>query len=136
LADEADEQAHGLAFAPVSGIMRGFIDLTFEFEGRYYIADYKSNWLGFQLDDYRREHLARVIREHRYDLQYLIYTLALHRFLKANLADYDYERHFGGVYYLFLRGLSPAEGANSGVFYDRPELALIERLDAMMWEEP
>lgn len=130
-----DEHGHKLEFHPVSGIMRGFIDLTFEHNGRFYIADYKSNWLGFHIEDYTRERLAQVIEEHRYDLQYLIYTLALHRYLKANLADYDYETHFGGVYYLFLRGLSPEHGFNKGVFYDRPELSLIETLDAMMWGE-
>jgi exodeoxyribonuclease V beta subunit len=63
-------------------------------------------------------------------LQYLIYTLALHRFLRARHPGYDYERHFGGVYYLFLRGISPERGAGYGVYADRPSATLIANLDA------
>ena len=67
----------------------------------------------------------------RYDLQYLIYTLAVHRFLQCQLADYDYERDFGGVFYLFLRGMD-GKGNDSGVYYDKPEGALIQQLDKLM----
>ncbi len=70
--------------------------------------------------------------DHDYHLQYLIYTLALHRHLKNRLPDYDYERHMGGVRYLFLRGLSADSGMQYGVFSDCPSLAVIEELDRML----
>jgi len=118
-----------LNFDTVSGIMRGFIDLTFEQAGRYYNVDYKSNWLGPRREDYHPQALQAVIAQHRYDLQFLIYALAMHRYLQSNLPDYDYENHFGGVYYLFLRGMNAASDDNYGVYYAKPPLALIEQLD-------
>jgi exodeoxyribonuclease V beta subunit len=118
-----------LKFDTVSGIMRGFIDLTFEHDGRYYIVDYKSNWLGPRHQDYHPDALQAVIAQHRYDLQFLIYTLAMHRYLRTNLADYDYATHFGGVYYLFLRGMEADGGDNHGVYYAKPPLELIEQLE-------
>ncbi|MCP3866583.1 MAG: exodeoxyribonuclease V subunit beta [Gammaproteobacteria bacterium] len=121
--------ASGLAFEPMHGLMRGFIDLVFRYRGRFYILDYKSNLLGKQLSAYGETGMKRAIREHRYDLQYLIYTVALHRFLDGRLPDYDYEHHFGGVYYLFLRGMRPSLGRQSGIWYDRPKLELIDRLN-------
>ena len=67
--------------------------------------------------------------EHRYDLQYLIYTVALHRYLASRVQDYTYEQHFGGVYYLFLRGIHPEYPAGNGVFATVPARALVEQLD-------
>lgn len=116
----------------IDGYLRGFIDLAFEHEGRWYIADYKSNWLGGHADCYQRENLAESMGEHSYSLQYLIYLLALHRYLGTRLPDYDYERHIGGVFYLFLRGMSPATGMSRGVWFDRPGKACIEALDEFM----
>jgi len=121
----------GLSFEPVRGLMRGFIDLVFRHDGRFYILDYKSNLLGDRLSAYEREGLRQAIRQHRYDLQYLIYTVALHRFLGRRVPLYDYERDFGGVYYLFLRGMRPEHGPRYGVWCDRPPLGLIERLDGL-----
>ncbi len=118
-----------LNFNPVNGMMKGFIDLIFEHQGRFYVADYKSNHLGDHFDHYQYEALQNAIGEHRYDLQYLVYTVALHRYLKLRLPDYDYDKNFGGVYYLFLRGMDQEYGADRGVYYDRPESALISRLD-------
>jgi exodeoxyribonuclease V beta subunit len=120
-----------LDFQPAysSGLMHGFIDLVFTAGGRYYIADYKSNYLGPDYEDYRLESLAGAVREHRYDLQYLIYTVALHRYLGIRKEGYSYEKDFGGVYYLFLRGMHPARGPAAGIFADRPPRALIEKLD-------
>ena len=117
-----------LTFAPLEGMMKGFVDLVFRVDGRYYLADYKSNHLGDRLADYGEEALRAAMAEHRYDLQYLIYTVALHRHLQRSVAGYDYERHFGGVYYLFLRGLTPERPGN-GVYHDRPARALVEALD-------
>ncbi len=70
-----------------------------------------------------------------YDLQYLVYTVALHRMLAGRLRDYDYDRHFGGVYYLFARGMHPAQGPAAGVYFARPERALVEALDACLAPE-
>src|SRR5262245_6277335 len=125
-----------LGFAPVSGFMRGFIDLVFEADGRYWLADYKSNWLGPALDDYAAERLPAVIARETYWLQYLIYTVVLHRLLRLRLPDYDYDRHVGGVLYLFLRGMDPARGAACGVFRSRPARALVEALDCWIGELP
>jgi exodeoxyribonuclease V beta subunit len=119
----------GLTFESVRGFMKGYIDLVFRAGGRWFVADYKSNHLGDRAEDYDRGGLAGAIRAHRYDLQYLIYTLALHRYLGLRLPGYDYDTHFGGVYYLFLRGMRPHSGRRYGVFFDRPPVALIDALD-------
>ena len=122
----------GLEFRHVHGFMKGFIDCVFECGGRYLLLDYKSNWLGATLDDYAAARLPAVIARERYFLQYLIYAVVVHRLLRLRLVDYDYDRHFGGVYYLFLRGIDPRRGAATGVFHDRPSRALVEALDDVM----
>ena len=113
----------------VDGYVKGYIDLVFEAHGRYYLADYKSNWLGNDLESYAPDRLREVVRRELYTLQYVTYTLALHRLLRLRLPSYDYDEHVGGAYYLFLRGMRPEHGATSGVFFDRPPRALIEELD-------
>ena len=111
----------------LNGMLKGFIDLVFEHEGRFHVLDYKSNWLGASDEAYRGETMQAAVLAHRYELQYLFYLLALHRLLKVRLPDYDYDRHVGGALYLFLRG----SGAPSrGVFAARPPRAVIEALDA------
>jgi exodeoxyribonuclease V beta subunit len=121
----------GLHFDPVQGLMKGFIDVVFRHHGRYYIVDYKSNHLGDHLQDYGPGPIRDAMAAHRYDLQYLVYTVALHRYLAHRLPGYRYHRHFGGVYYLFLRGMHPDHGPSQGVFFRRPEPALVEALDRM-----
>ncbi len=111
------------------GLVTGIIDLVFEHQGRYFIADYKSNFLGGQLSDYTPDQLDDAVLDRRYDLQYLLYTLALHRYLKQRVPDYDYARHFGGVFYLFLRGMRPEHGHHFGVWYRQPDAALIHEID-------
>jgi exodeoxyribonuclease V beta subunit len=123
------EEIGRLTFAPVRGYMRGFIDLIFEAGGRFYLTDYKSNWLGDTPESYREEALPAVMSRHSYYLQYLIYAVALHRYLRLRLPNYDYEAQFGGVLYVFLRGMDPGLGPRYGVFRDRPARALIEALD-------
>ena len=108
------------------GHMKGFIDLIFIHEGRWYIADYKSNHLGNHADDYYPVALEAEMQRHKYKLQYHLYTLALHRYLQARLPDYCYEEHFGGVFYLFIRGMQPDNNGATGVYFDRPALAEIE----------
>jgi exodeoxyribonuclease V beta subunit len=126
--------AHGVvaarrAFAArrrLEGLLTGRIDLLYEHAGRYFVLDYKSN----RLPDYRPEALAAAVRESEYDLQYVLYTLAVHRWLRFRLgAQYDYDRHLGGVRYLYSRGLLP--DGSQGVHAVRPPRALIEALDAL-----
>jgi exodeoxyribonuclease V beta subunit len=123
------EEVEKLRFKFTRGYMKGFIDLVFEADGRFYLVDYKSNWLGVELTAYHAESLARIMAQESYYLQYLIYSVALHRYLGLRLPDYDYERHFGAVYYLFLRGMDPHLGSAYGVYRDRPSRALVAALD-------
>ncbi len=101
------------------GFMKGFIDLVFRYNGLFYIADWKSNFLGGSINDYERPILDKTMREHKYNLQYSIYLCALHRYLLKRQPLYDYDKHIGGVFYIFLRGVK--SGSDSGIFYDRPE---------------
>ncbi|OEY67541.1 exodeoxyribonuclease V subunit beta [Marinobacter sp. X15-166B] len=112
----------------LNGMLKGFIDLVFEYGGRYYVADYKSNYLGPDDSAYTRNAMAAAVADKRYDLQYALYLLALHRLLQSRLPDYDYDRHIGGALCLFLRG-SSAETA--GAHVDRPGRALIETMDKL-----
>lgn len=139
--DKVLQQAAGIELPPLPtgyfrGMVTGSIDLAFEHDGRYYIADYKSNLLGRQLDDYHPDNLSKQILARRYDLQYLLYTLALHRHLQARLPGYEYERDFGGAYYLFLRGMTPETGASRGVFFNKPSTELIKTLDEQIFAIP
>ena len=118
----------GTLFGP-GGYMQGYIDLIFRYGGKYYIVDYKSNWLGTDGSAYMPERLAAAMIEHHYPLQYLIYCIAVHRMLSRRLPGYDYRQHFGGVYYLFLRGIAAEGVPMQGVFFDRPEAGLITALD-------
>ncbi|RVU32258.1 exodeoxyribonuclease V subunit beta [Neptunomonas marina] len=130
--DPLAKSAGELRFEQVRGMLKGFIDLTFRFGGRYYVLDYKSNHLGDTVEDYSQSAMADAMCDHRYDFQYVLYTLALHRLLKLRLPDYDYDRDIGGVYYLFLRGMAP--GSDHGIYYTKPERALIEQLDHLLQE--
>ena len=120
-----------LALHQISGMLTGLIDLVVRVDGRYYLIDYKSNHLGDSAADYAPAALAHAIRQHQYDLQYLLYTVALHRYLGQRLPDYEYATHFGGVCYLFLRGMDK-NIANSGVFLDQPDAKLINQLDRVL----
>ena len=113
----------------MQGYFKGFIDLSFQASGQYFVLDYKSNHLGFDLRDYQYSALHEAMVSHDYDLQFLIYSLALHRFLKLRVPNYDYQQHFGGVYYVFLRGVN--EAGDEGVYFTKPAERIIKRLDAM-----
>jgi exodeoxyribonuclease V beta subunit len=110
------------------GYLTGFIDLVCATGGRYYILDYKTNFLGETLADYRGENLTAAMQSHNYGLQYWIYTLVLHRHLRNRQADYRYQDHFGGVMYLFVRGMAP-DIPGSGVFTARPAHEKLVALD-------
>jgi len=118
------------ALAPqvLNGMLKGFMDLVFEWQGRYYVADYKSNWLGLDAEAYTPEAMRSALLEHRYDLQYALYLLALHRLLKLRIPDYDYDVHMGGAVYFFLRG---AQAPSQGLHFERPPRVLIETLDRL-----
>ena len=127
---------HALRFGSLEGYLKGFIDLVFEHQGRYFILDWKSNHLGYEPADYGPAPLARAMTDHGYHLQYLLYTVALDRYLRRRLPAYRYEQQFGGVLYLFVRGVRaawPGTGtARPGVFYHRPTGAAIQRLNAIL----
>jgi exodeoxyribonuclease V beta subunit len=116
-----------LAFSPVRGFMKGFIDMAFQFQGKFYLVDWKSNFLGFSTADYHQGALANAMNENFYILQYHIYTMALHQYLSVRIRDYSYESHFGGVYYIFLRGTDP-KYPEFGIYRDRPPEILITKL--------
>ncbi len=122
-----------LAFGDMTVYLNGVIDLVFEANGRFWLLDWKSNHLGYRPEDYDAKSLSAAMDEHGYHWQYLLYTVALHRYLSSRLPDYDYDRHFGGVYYLFVRGVRPdwknTDGSPSGVFFTRPDRELITALD-------
>lgn len=121
-------------FDSLNGMLKGFIDLTFEYQGKYYVADYKSNYLGSVSEDYQQDALHLAMQEHDYHLQGILYILALHRWLTCVLPDYQYERHIGGAYYLFLRGMNDKENQD-GVYFMRPDRELVEALDRLVKKE-
>ena len=127
-----------LSFATLRGFLKGFIDLVFEHEGRYFILDWKSNHLGDTPAHYAQDGMAAAMRDQGYHLQYLLYLVALDRYLRLRIADYDPEHHLGGAVYLFVRGVRPdwhdVEGAPTGVFFHRPTAATIARLSALFDE--
>ncbi len=118
----------GMSPDSLTGMLKGFMDLVLEHEGRYYVVDYKSNWLGPDETAYTAASMDEAIRAHRYDLQYVLYLFALHRLLTSRLPDYDYDRHVGGAAYLFLRGIA---APTAGVHFDRPPKALMQELDRL-----
>ncbi|WP_462114689.1 UvrD-helicase domain-containing protein [Lysobacter xanthus] len=129
-------QAHGLltersgfgARRVLDGLMTGKIDLVYAHDGRYHVLDYKTN----RLPDYTPATLERAMHEGEYTLQAAIYSLALHRWLRFRLGDaYDYERHFGGVRYVFCRGVDAREAASPGIHAARLPVALVDALDRL-----
>ncbi|AXA34330.1 UvrD-helicase domain-containing protein [Francisella adeliensis] len=99
--------------AKLHGMLHGFIDLIFTHNDRFFVADYKSNYLGDKLEDYTQEKMSAKNQSSFYDLQYLIYCVALHRYLSINKKDYDFDKDFGGVYYFYLRGMKSGAGVYS-----------------------
>jgi len=114
------------------GFLTGYIDLIVRAsDGRYWVLDYKSNWLGDQASDYTMPSMNQSMTAHAYTLQMCLYSLAIHRMLRQKQADYDYDKHFGGVWYLFLRGMDGSDGFN-GVYSAKPPLDLLEQLDELV----
>jgi exodeoxyribonuclease V beta subunit len=117
----------------LNGMLKGFMDLVFMYKGRYYVLDYKSNWLGDSDAAYHWQNMQTTMLEHRYDLQFVLYTLALHRLLNARLPDYHYDDDFGGVCYWFLRGI---HAPGNGLYVDKPPFELVDGLDAYFRRGP
>ena len=131
-------QKHGITVAElpyqsITGFLKGSIDLVFQHQGQYFIADYKSNYLGHQLDNYQTPSLIESMSSHGYHLQAAIYALALHRWLKSRLANYQPQQHLGGVFYLYLRGMNPH--GQEGIYHWIPSLALLEDMSAILMEQ-
>jgi len=106
----------------LNGLLTGFMDIVFEHQGRYYVLDYKSN----KLSDYSQDSITSSMLSHRYDVQYTLYILAVHRLLKSRLPGYNYEQHVGGAIYLYLRGI---DQAGQGCYVHKPSYDLIHALD-------
>ena len=117
----------------IEGLLHGFIDLFFEHKGKYYILDWKSNFLGDRVTHYSPPLLAQAMSESNYHLQYIIYSLAAKKFLELKIKNFDYATQFGGVLYIFLRGVR--QGKNTGIFSYKPSPALMAQLDALFSEK-
>lgn len=115
-----------LSSKSMCGYLTGFIDLICEYQGQFYVMDYKTNYL----PAYDQANMTLAMREHNYGLQYWLYTVVLHHYLQNRLPDYDYEQHFGGVRYLFVRGMLP-EVPMSGVYQDKPDFQRVHRLSRL-----
>lgn len=128
------KQSARFMFAPAEGYLKGFIDLAFCHNYRYYILDWKSNYEGARISDYSPEKLLYSVAGHSYFLQYYLYTLALCQYLRLKLPEFRYGRDFGGVFYVFLRGFAEKqkEPDDCGVFRDRPPLELINALGRLL----
>jgi exodeoxyribonuclease V beta subunit len=118
----ANKARPALQSQQLNGLLTGFMDIVFEHQGRYYVLDYKSN----KLPDYSQDSITSSMLSHRYDVQYTLYILALHRLLKSRLKDYNYEQHMGGAIYLYLRGI---DQAGQGCYANKPSFELINALD-------
>jgi exodeoxyribonuclease V beta subunit len=127
----------------VRGYLTGSLDLVVRLPGpRFAVLDYKTNWLGAPGEPltafhYRLAALAGEMHRHHYALQALLYSVALHRYLRWRMPGYDPSRHLAGVAYLFLRGMygaqTPvADGAPAGVFGWRPSPRLVQDLSDVM----
>jgi exodeoxyribonuclease V beta subunit len=112
------------------GFLKGFIDLVVCHEDQWYILDYKSNYLGPCFSDYNSATLTAAMISHDYILQYYLYLAALDRYLRLRLKDYSYADHFGGVFYLFIRGM--AGDKNTGIYFHRPGNEVIKQLRTIL----
>jgi exodeoxyribonuclease V beta subunit len=130
-ADVIPSMIDRLKFRPMSGFLKGFIDLVFEYQDRFYLVDWKSNWLGPKPDAYASAAIEAEMARKFYNLQLSIYTVALHRFLRARKPGYDYGLHFGGAYYLFLRGIEPGR-PEFGVHRMKLPANFVEKLSTLL----
>jgi exodeoxyribonuclease V beta subunit len=123
------ERLKTLGFEALRGYLKGFIDLVFVHEGRWYVVDYKTNHLGDSIGEYDSARMQREMADSHYYLQYHLYTLAVDRFLRRVEPGYSYETSFGGVFYLFVKGMKP--GQRTGVFFEKPPASRLAALSAL-----
>jgi exodeoxyribonuclease V beta subunit len=116
----------------VKGWLNGKIDLLFRQGDRYYIVDWKSNYLGGTRDAYDTENMRDAMVRDDYFLQSLLYIMGTDRYLRDRLPDYTYAKNFGGVFYIFLRGVDAAADDSFGVFFEKPDAGMIRRLDGLI----
>ena len=133
-----------LSDTPLRGYLTGSIDAVLRLPGpRYLVVDYKTNWLGEPAGSdlsawhYRPSAMAAAMIGSHYPLQALLYSVALHRFLRWRQPGYDIERHLGGALYLFVRGMCGTDtpvvdGTPCGVFGWRPDAGLIDELSVLL----
>jgi exodeoxyribonuclease V beta subunit len=121
-----------LRFDPVQGYLKGYIDTLLRYKSRYYVIDWKSNYLGPAYADYQARQLAHAMVRKYYFLQYHLYTVALDQLLRNRLPGYDYAKNFGGVFYIFLRGIQADATASTGVFYDLPNSDLVDAMNRLL----
>ena len=111
----------------LSGYFTGFIDLVAHHNDKFYIIDYKSNYLGDGFQSYGFDEMKESIHEHFYDLQYLLYTVALVIYLQSKMPGFDYEKHFGGIAYIYTRGVNGSD-STTGFYCTRPNVKLINEM--------
>ncbi|MDA3853899.1 MAG: UvrD-helicase domain-containing protein, partial [Bacteroidales bacterium] len=133
----ATQQLHGLIphldltrEGDIQGMMSGFVDLLFEHKGKFYILDWKSNYLGNKVEDYTEDLLEEAMLQSNYHLQYYIYTVATKLYLQNCIPDFDYQSHFGGVIYIYARGCR--QDKSTGVYFIHPDVKVIEDLEALL----
>ncbi|MCD6225153.1 MAG: hypothetical protein J7K32_06480, partial [Deltaproteobacteria bacterium] len=117
-----------LTFMPAKGFMKGYIDMVFRAGNKYYLIDWKSNFLGEKINNYDQGSMLRVMKADYYILQYHLYTLALHQYLSKRVRGYSYIKDFGGIFYVFMRGVDPAYGSDFGIYFDLPNKDIMNRL--------
>ena len=112
------------------GFLHGFIDLTLKIDGKYYIVDWKSNYLGDFIEDYSENKILAAMQKHNYFLQYMLYLAALDKYLSRVDKNYSYSSNFGGIRYIFLRGVK-ADSPESGIFKDLPDEKTVRQIQEL-----
>jgi exodeoxyribonuclease V beta subunit len=128
LDDDFPNRLGKLSFSLTKGFMKGYIDMVFHEQDRFWLVDWKSNFLGSSVEDYGKNVLNNVMSRDFYILQYHLYILALHQYLQLRIPEFSYERHFGGVFYMFIRGVDPDKGPEFGIYKDIPDKTLVDAL--------
>jgi exodeoxyribonuclease V beta subunit len=125
-------QLDRLTFSPANGYLKGYVDMIFEHQNRFFVLDWKSNHLGNRVEDYDQENIRKTMSSEYYILQYCLYTVAFKRYLQARLPDFRFETDFGGVIYVFIRGIDAVKGPRYGIYFERPSADLIDALDRLL----
>jgi exodeoxyribonuclease V beta subunit len=128
LVDDFPDRLGKLSFSLTKGFMKGYIDMVFYDQDRFWLVDWKSNYLGSRVEDYGKNVLNNVMSRDFYILQYHLYVIALHQYLQLRIPEFSYKRHFGGVFYIFIKGVDPDKGPEFGIYKDIPDKTLVDAL--------